>query len=129
MTPARETSDTASATRRTLDEYFRLLKNREDWTLLLADDVQLVNHAGPGRRIQGRNAVVEGTRGFYGMITAVLVEEIIVDGASACAFTHYRLQPPNGGPAFGSDVAERFRVRNGLIERFEIYFDTAPYPR
>lgn len=36
--------------------------------------------------------------------------------------------PPGRAP-FASDVAELFTVRDGKIDSFAIYFDTAPYPK
>jgi ketosteroid isomerase-like protein len=42
--------------------------------------------------------------------------------------THYELKHPNGN-IFSSDVAEIFTVKNGKITSFEIYFDTAPFPK
>lgn len=53
---------------------------------------------------------------------------MIVDGEKACAFTRYELQAPNGG-RFTSDVAELFTVKDGRIETFSIYFDSAPFPK
>ena len=53
---------------------------------------------------------------------------MIVEGTRACALTRYRLQRP-GGPAFDSDVAEVFGVRDGKISSLDIYFDSAPFPK
>jgi len=33
------------------------------------------------------------------------------------------------GPAFTSDVAEVFYVVDGKIGSFDVYFDSAPFPR
>ncbi len=52
----------------------------------------------------------------------------MVDGDKACALTRYQLRPPNGN-AFTSDVAELFTVKNGKIDSFAIYFDSAPFPK
>ena len=60
---------------------------------------------------------------------ALLTQEIrFVDGDKACALTRYQLQRP-GSPAFESNVAEIFRVRDGKIVSFDIYFDSAPFPK
>ena len=73
-------------------------------------------------------AYIETTRRFYSMITALEVRDLLVDGTKACALTRYKLQPPEG-PAFDSHVAEVFEVRDGRISSFDIYFDSAPFPR
>ena len=46
----------------------------------------------------------------------------------ACVLTRYELEL-SGGPAFESHVAEVFEVRDGKIKSFEIYFDSAAFPR
>jgi ketosteroid isomerase-like protein len=62
------------------------------------------------------------------MITALEVRDLLVDGHKACALTRYELQPP-AGPAFASDVAEVFEVRDDKISSFDIYFDSSPFPK
>jgi hypothetical protein len=41
--------------------------------------------------------------------------------------THYDLRGPAG--PFTSDVAEVFTIRDGKIHSFDIYFDSAPFPK
>lgn len=62
------------------------------------------------------------------MIAGLTVRDLLVDGERACALTRYQLQPP-GRPGFKSDVAEVFVVRNGRIVAFDIYFDSAAFPK
>jgi ketosteroid isomerase-like protein len=81
------------------------------------------------KRITGRAAYLDATKRFYSMITSMEVRELMVDGDRACALTRYQLQPPRGGPAFLSDVAEVFGVRDGRISSLDIYFDTSPFPK
>ena len=116
-------------TRETIERYFELLKARGDWSSLFSETATFTSFASPPRQLAGRDTLVKATGGFYGMILGVEVRDLLVDGERACALTHYRLQPPNGRPAFESDVAEVFTVRHGAIESFGIYFDTAPYPK
>ena len=61
------------------------------------------------------------------MIRGLEVRSVIVDGDHACALT--RRSPAPGGPAFQSHVAEVFGVRDGKITSFDIYFDSAPFPK
>ena len=56
----------------------------------------------------------EATKRFYSMIGDVTVKDLLIDGDRACALTRYYLQP-SGRPAFESDVAEAFIVRDGKI--------------
>jgi ketosteroid isomerase-like protein len=115
-------------TRETLQAYFSGLEQKKDWQAFLADDMTFTSFTSPPKRLRGRATYLEATRRFFAMITTMTVKEIIVGGERACALTHYELQPP-GGSAFGSDVAEVFRVKDGKITSFDIYFDTAPYPK
>ena len=62
------------------------------------------------------------------MIAAFEVRDLLVGGEKVCALTRYELQPPQGS-AFQSDVAEVFGVRDGKIVSFDIYFDSAPFPK
>lgn len=115
-------------TRATIDEYFRKLSEKSDWSACLADDMVFTNFATPVKRVDGRTAYVEATRRFYSTIVAVNVKNLLVDNAKACALTHYDLQAP-GLPKFSTDVAEVFQVRDGKIVSLDIYFDSAPFPK
>jgi len=115
-------------TKETLEAYFSRLEQKKDWHSFLADDMTFTSFTSPPKRLRGREAYLESTRRFFAMITTMTLKELIVGGERACALSHYELQPP-GGSAFGSDVAEVFRVKAGKITSFDIYFDTAPYPK
>jgi ketosteroid isomerase-like protein len=115
-------------TKETLEAYFSGLEQKKEWHSFLADDMTFTSFTSPLKRLRGRAVYLESTRRFFAMITTVTLKELIVDGERACALTHYELQPP-GGSAFGSDVAEVFRVKAGKITSLDIYFDTAPYPK
>jgi ketosteroid isomerase-like protein len=115
-------------TRDTIHGYFSSLKQKKGWESFLADDMTFTSFTSPNKRVSGRAAYLESTRRFYSMITAVEVRDLVVDGHKACALTRYDLQPP-AGPAFRSDVAEVFGVRDGKISSFDIYFDSVPFPK
>jgi ketosteroid isomerase-like protein len=116
------------STRTIIDEYFHRLGQKSDWSACLADDMVFTSFTTPSKRVDGRAAYLEATRRFYSTIVAVKVKDLLVDGAKACARTHYELKAP-GSPAFGTDVAEVFQVRDGKIVSFDIYFDSAPFPK
>jgi ketosteroid isomerase-like protein len=103
-------------------------RRKKEWESFLSDDVRFTSFATPIERVSGRAAYLESTKCFYSMIRALEVTEVLVDGNRACALTRYERQPPIG-PAFGSDVAEVFAVRDGKITSFDIYFDSAPFPK
>jgi len=116
-------------TRETIQAYFERLERKNGWEASLADDMTFASFTSPARQLRGKAAYLEGTKRFYSMIVGVELRTLIVDGEKACALTRYRLEPPNGAPAFTSDVAEIFSVRDDKIASFEIYFDSAPFPK
>lgn len=115
-------------TRETIERYFDRLRGKNDWEGLLSEDLVFTTFAVPARQVRGRANYLESTKRFFSMITALEVRDILVDGDKACALTRYELQPP-GGQTFASDVAEVFRVRDGMITSLDIYFDSSPFPR
>ena len=114
-------------TQQIIRAYFKALSTRGDWQAFFADGMVFVSHAAPGKRVAGKQACIESTRGFYSMIQGIDVQELFCDGERACVLTRYRLEPPRG-ESFTSDVAEVFTVKAGKIDSFQIYFDSAPYP-
>jgi ketosteroid isomerase-like protein len=116
------------STRDTIEAYFKALKGKADWTSFLSDDMEFTSFTSPPKRASGKTAYLESTKRFFSMIAGLEIRDVMVDGPRACALTRYQLQPP-AGPAFSSDVAEVFEVRDGRIASFAIYFDSAPFPK
>lgn len=115
-------------TRQTIEGYFSALSTRGGWEDFLDDQVRFVSHGTPPKDLRGRAAYLASTRGFYSMIEDVDLEGLIVEGDRACAQARYRLRPPHGD-AFTCAVSEVFSVKGNKIVSFEIYFDSAPFPR
>jgi ketosteroid isomerase-like protein len=115
------------ATRETVQAYFQHLRQRGDWTSLLAEDMTFISFTSPNKRVTGKGAYLEATKRFYASIQSVELRDLLVDGDRACALTHYILRGPGGD--FESDVAEVFEIHDGQISSFDIYFDTAPFPK
>ena len=115
-------------TRETIEEYLSSLQRKDAWENYFADDMRFTSFVSPVKRVTGRTAFLEATKGFYGMIVSLEVQNLLVDEDRACATTRYQLQPLVG-PAFTSKVAEVFAVSGGRIRSLEIYFDSAPFPR
>lgn len=115
-------------TKQTIERYFSALENHGDWRSSFADDVAFTSYTSPVKHVTGRDAFLESTKRFYSTIRSVDVRNLVVDGDRGVATTHYEIQPPQG-PSFVSDVAEMFVVRGDKITAFDIYFDTAPFPK
>ena len=115
-------------TKATIEGYFSSLKQKKDWSSFLADDVVFTSFTSPVKQVTGKGAYLESTKRFYGGIVTFEVRDLLIDGDRVCALTRYQLQRPQL-PAFESHVAEVFRVRDGKIVSFDIYFDSAPFPK
>jgi ketosteroid isomerase-like protein len=112
----------------TIADYFSHLKQGAGWESFLADDMVFTSFTSPTKQVTGRAAYLDSTKRFYSMIKGLEVRSVIVEGDHACVLTRYDLQLP-AGPLFQSHVAEVFGVRDGKIASFDIYFDTAPFPK
>ena len=115
-------------TRDTIQGYLDSLKQKGAWDAFLANEMVFTSFTTPIKRVTGKGAYLEETKRFYSMIKALEIKGIVVEGEMACVFTRYELQPP-GAPVFESHVAEVFKVREGKIKSFDIYFDSAPFPK
>lgn len=115
-------------TKATIEGYFSSLKQKKVWSSFLADDMVFTSFTSPVKRVKGKEEYLQSTKRFYGGIVTFEVKDLLVDGDRACALTRYQLQRPEL-PAFESNVAEIFRVRDGKVVSFEIYFDSAPFPK
>jgi ketosteroid isomerase-like protein len=115
-------------TRDAIQGYFDSLKQKGTWGDFLAEEMLFTSFTTPIKRVAGKGAYLEATKRFYSMISALDIKGILVEGDRACVLTRYELRPP-GGPAFESHVAEVFEVRDGKIKAFDIYFDSAPFPK
>jgi len=116
-------------TKETVQGYFDALGRRAGgWESFLSDGMTFTSFTSPVKQVAGKAAYLQATGRFYSTIRSVEVRDLLVAGDKACALTRYELQPP-GGNAFTSDVAEIFTVKDGRIDSFTIYFDSAPFPR
>jgi ketosteroid isomerase-like protein len=115
-------------TKAVIEGYFASLKQKKGWDSFLAEDMVFTSFTSPVKQVTGKGAYLESTKRFYGGIVTFEVRNLLIDGDKACALTRYQLQRP-GSPVFESNVAEVFRVRDGKIVSFDIYFDSAPFPK
>lgn len=115
-------------TKATIEGYFSSLRQKTGWSLFLDDNMVFTSYTSPVKQVKGKDEYLQSTKRFYGGIVTFEVRDLLVDGDRACALTRYQLQRPEF-PSFESNVAEIFRVRDGKIVSFDIYFDSAPFPK
>jgi len=114
--------------RETIQGYFAALKERRGWQSFLSDDLVFISFTSPVKRVTGRTEFLEATKRFYSSIVSFEVKDILCDVEKACALTHYELRMADNH-SITSDVAEIFTVKDGRINSFSIYFDSAPFPK
>jgi ketosteroid isomerase-like protein len=119
---------TDMTTENTVNGYFQSLKEKKGWESFLSEDIVFTSFTSPVKQIAGKAAYLEATKRFYSSIVSFEVIDRIVSGEKACVLTRYQLQSPTGN-TFTSDVAEIFKVKDGKINSFGIYFDSAPFPK
>jgi ketosteroid isomerase-like protein len=127
VVPAATTRSVPMDTRAVIQQYFDRLRTKSGWEASLDDKVVFNSLTSPPKEVRGKGAYLEATKRFYGSIDSMEVRQITVEGDRAVALTRYQLRGPAG--KFTSDVAEVFAVANGRIKAFDIYFDTAPFPK
>ncbi len=115
-------------TRETIQGYFDSLARNQGWEAFLAEGMLFTSFTSPVKEVRGKGPYLEATQRFYSSIISLHLRDLMVDGEKACALTRYELRGPTGN-TFTSNVAELFTVRNGKIDSFSIYFDTAPFPK
>jgi hypothetical protein len=115
------------STKDTVTAYFERLGRKEHWEDSFADDIAFTSFTSPNKQLKGKDVYLERTSGFYSMIRAVEIRELVTEGDRACVLSRYTLQRPGGAEPFTSDVAEFLTVRDDLISSLGICFDTAPY--
>ena len=106
-------------TKDTVQGYFTRLRQKEEWELLLSDEMVFTSFTSPVKQVTGKAAFLEATKRFYSTIISVTVKDLIIDGEKACALTHYELLAPKAN-TLNSDVAEIFTVKNGKIDSFAL---------
>jgi ketosteroid isomerase-like protein len=111
------------STKATIQSYFNALKQKKGWESFMSVDMIFTS---PNTKLKGKDAYIESTKLFFQMVKSIEVKELLIDGEKACALTRYDLQSPKGN-TLSCDVAEIFTVKNGEIDSFTIYFDTAPF--
>jgi ketosteroid isomerase-like protein len=122
------TVELESTTRKTVAGYFDRLQTKSGWDALLSEDLDFTQFTSPVRRTKGKDAYLDTTRRFYASVVSLEVKALLVEGTRACAFTEYQIQAP-GVSAFSTHVAEVFEVNDGQIAAFQIYFDSAGFPK
>ena|SRR5665647_3061663 len=116
-----------SSTKQLLEIYYQAFGAKANWESVIADDFQYVGgDMTKTEPLVGKQAYIEVIKRFSQVFTAMRVNEMIVQGDSACAIGNYDLRFPNGQELNGN-VAELWTAKNGKLQSLTIYFDTLTF--
>ena len=107
----------------TVRTYFEKLNSRSGWEDLIAATMAFT---GATMKTQGKDAYVESTNQFLGVVKGVKLVRLFGQGADVSAIARYELASP-AGPKMTLDISEIFTVENGKIASSVIFFDTAAF--
>ena len=116
-----------SSTKQLLETYYKGFAEKANWESVIADDFQYVGgDMTKTEPLVGKQAYIEVIKRFSQGFTAMRVNEMIVQGDSACVIGNYDLRFPNGQELNGN-VAELWTAKNGKLQSLTIYFDTLTF--
>jgi len=114
-------------TKELLETYYKGFAEKKDWESVIADDFKFIGgDMTKTDPVAGKTAYIEVIKRFSQLFTSMRVNEMIVDGDSACVIGNYDYVFPNGKRINGN-VAEIWKVKNGKLDSLSIYFDTLTF--
>ncbi len=105
--------------------YAGLAQKNDAWQTNLAPDV-LFSDASHRLHAEGKGAFIQSFTPFLRSVEKVQLEQLIVEGAMACAVVSYDYISPQGGKLHQED-AEVWKVVDGKIAALTIYFDITEF--
>ena len=75
---------------------------------------------------EGKEALIEITEDLLTRLKSAEMKRIIVEGDTALVLNNYHLESPKGNSLI-LETAEIVGVKNGKMDSFDVYFDTAAF--
>ncbi len=97
-----------------------------EWQSMLADGVTFKGTGMPS--LQGKKSVIEITDDLLSRLESSEIKQMLVEGDTACVLNNYHMVLSNG-EKFVLETSEIVGVRNGKIDSFDVYFDTAAFQK
>lgn len=108
-------------TKEIIEKFYQGMLAKQGWEDFLAEHATYLGPLSP--LLDGKAAVVEGTKQFLKNKYAGEVKNIIVDEDSACVLTAYQLGHPDAA-LLDLKASEIIKVEDGKVVSMEVYFDT-----
>jgi len=114
-------------TKEILDFYYKGFAEKANWESAIADDFEYISgdmtNSNP---IFGKQAYIEIIKRFSRIFETMIVQEMIIQGETACVIGNYNFKFPNGQKINGN-VSENWIIKNGKLQSLRIYFDTLTF--
>ncbi len=121
--------DNFKSTKELLDIYYAGFARKQGWESVISEDFKFrggdMANTAP---TVGKTAYIEVIKRFSRVFQAMRVKEMIIDSENACVIANYDYNFPNGTNING-DVAEIWKVRDGLLDSLTIFFDTLTFDK
>ena len=119
----------SASTRQLLETYYEGFARKQGWESVISDDFKYTGgdmmKTDP---VKGKAAYIEVINRFSRVFQSMQVNEMIVEGESACVIGSYDYKFPNGA-ALQGEVAEIWKAKNGKLDSLTIFFDTLTFDR
>lgn len=97
-----------------------------EWQSILSDEVTFKGTGMPS--LQGKKSVIEITEDLLTRLESSEIKQMFAEGDTACVLNNYHLVLSNG-ERFVLETAEIVGVKNGRVNSFDVYFDTAAFQK
>lgn len=97
-----------------------------EWQSMIADGVTFKGTGMPP--LQGKKPVIEITEDLLTRLHSSEIKQMFVEGDTACVLNNYHMVLSNG-ERFILETAEIVGVKNGMVDSFDVYFDTVAFQK
>lgn len=107
-----------------LEIYYKGFAEKANWESVIAEDFQFIGGDMTKKEpLIGKQAYIEVIKRFSQVFTAMRVNEMIIQGNTACVIGNYDFKFPNEQKINGN-VSEVWTAKDNKLQSLTIYFDT-----
>lgn len=114
-------------TKQLLETYYAGFARKEGWEAVISDDFKFTGgDMTKPEPLIGKQAYKEVINRFSKVFTSLQIKEMIIEGDSAFVLARYDYVFP-GNNKISGNVAELWKVKDGLLDALTIFFDTLSF--
>ena len=111
-------------TKEIVKNFYDAKSRKSGWQSMVTDRVTFKGTGMPST--EGKEALIEITEDLLTRLKSAEMKRIIVEGDTALVLNNYHLESPKGNSLI-LETAEIVGVKNGKMDSFDVYFDTAAF--